>query len=96
MDLVIEAVPEEIGLKRAVFAQLEAACPPETILASNTSSLSVSEIAAASKDPARIVGLHFFNPVPAMALVRRPPWVWPSVAIGAILAAALALFLLWD
>ena len=69
-DLVIEAVPEQIEMKKSVFGQLEAVCNPRTILASNTSSLSISLIAAATKRPAQVVGMHFFNPVPAMQLVE--------------------------
>ena len=69
-DLVIEAVPEEIELKRKVFGRLDAAAAPHTILASNTSSLSISAIAAATHYPARVVGLHFFNPAHLMPLVE--------------------------
>ena len=69
-DLVIEAVPERLDLKQALFAELERAAPADAILASNTSSLSISRIADAVRDPARVVGLHFFNPVPAMRLVE--------------------------
>lgn len=69
-DLVIEAVPEHIEAKKAVFGQLDAVCGPKTMLASNTSSLSISLIAAATKRPAQVVGMHFFNPVPAMQLVE--------------------------
>jgi 3-hydroxybutyryl-CoA dehydrogenase len=69
-DLVIEAVPEELELKRKVFGRLDAAAPPHTILASNTSSLSISAIAAATHHPARVIGLHFFNPAHLMPLVE--------------------------
>ncbi len=69
-DCVIEAVPEILDVKRAVFAQLDAACPPAVVLATNTSSLSVAELAAATKRPDRVVGLHFFNPVPLMGLLE--------------------------
>ena len=69
-DLVIEAVPEQLELKRSTFRQLDAVCGPKTLLASNTSSLSISSIAAATKRPAQVVGMHFFNPVTAMQLVE--------------------------
>ena len=68
--LVIEAVTEELTVKRAVFAKLEQVTGPETILASNTSSLSITTIAAELKRPERLVGMHFFNPVPLMDLVE--------------------------
>lgn len=70
VDLVIEAVPEEMALKRKVFGRLDAAAPPHTILASNTSSLSISAIAAATQRPERVIGLHFFNPAHLMPLVE--------------------------
>ncbi len=69
-DLVVEAVPEDLDLKRDVFGRLDAAAPPATLLATNTSSLSVARIAAATERPERVVGMHFFNPVPLMALVE--------------------------
>jgi 3-hydroxybutyryl-CoA dehydrogenase len=70
-DFVIEAVPEEIGLKLRTFARLDELCAPGVVLATNTSALSVTEIAAAAKsDPSRVVGMHFFNPVPKMKLVE--------------------------
>jgi 3-hydroxybutyryl-CoA dehydrogenase len=69
-DIVIEAIVEEIGAKRTVFGQLGQACLPETILASNTSSLSLSEIAGASGRPDKVIGLHFFNPPTALKLVE--------------------------
>ncbi len=62
-DLVVEAVPEILELKQQLFRQLDAAAPAHTILASNTSSLPISEIASVVNDPARVLGLHFFNPV---------------------------------
>jgi 3-hydroxybutyryl-CoA dehydrogenase len=68
--LAIEAVPEEIGLKRDVFSLLDRLCPDAEILGSNTSALSITEIAAATGRPERVVGLHFFNPVAAMPLVE--------------------------
>jgi len=70
LDLVIEAVVEDIGVKKKVFAELDGVTAPEAILASNTSSLPVTEMAAAVKDPSRVVGMHFFNPVHKMPLVE--------------------------
>ena len=69
-DLVIEAVTENIALKREVFSTLDAVCASDAVLASNTSSLSVTEIASFTKRPERVLGLHFFNPVPLMKLVE--------------------------
>ncbi len=69
-DLVIEAVIENMAVKRELFAKLDALLGPEAIICSNTSSLCVIEMAAATKRPARIAGLHFFNPVPLMKLVE--------------------------
>ncbi len=69
-DLVIEAVVEDIEVKEDVFGQLDEACKPETIFASNTSSLTITEMATATDRPERFVGLHFFNPVPVMKLVE--------------------------
>jgi 3-hydroxybutyryl-CoA dehydrogenase len=69
-DLVVEAVPEDLDLKRKLFADLSAAAPAETILATNTSSLPVSKIATASDRPDRVIGAHFFNPVPVMPLLE--------------------------
>jgi 3-hydroxybutyryl-CoA dehydrogenase len=69
-DLVIEAVPEQLQLKRRVFAEVDAAAPATAVLASNTSSLSISRIAAATQRPERVVGLHFFNPVHLMKLLE--------------------------
>ena len=67
---VIEAVPEEIGLKMRTFATLDGLLPPPVVLASNTSALSITEIASAARAPQRVVGMHFFNPVPKMKLVE--------------------------
>ncbi|HKZ52507.1 MAG TPA: 3-hydroxyacyl-CoA dehydrogenase NAD-binding domain-containing protein [Candidatus Acidoferrales bacterium] len=68
--LIIEAVPEDIRLKVEILARLRQAAPPQTILASNTSSLSIAEMGAATGRPARFLGMHFFNPVPKMKLVE--------------------------
>jgi 3-hydroxybutyryl-CoA dehydrogenase len=69
-DLVIEAIVEELGPKRELFAELERICRRDAVLATNTSALSVTEIAAATSTPARVVGMHFFNPAPLMPLVE--------------------------
>jgi len=69
-DLVIEAIVEEIEAKKKLLSALDGLCGPETILASNTSSLTITDMAAATARPDRVVGLHFFNPVPVMALVE--------------------------
>ena len=69
-DVVIEAIIEQLPAKRELFAALDTLCPASTIFASNTSSLTITEIAAATKRPQRFVGLHFFNPVPVMKLVE--------------------------
>jgi 3-hydroxybutyryl-CoA dehydrogenase len=69
-DFVIEVVVESLAAKREVYQALDAACPPHTIFASNTSSLSITEMAAFTKRADRFVGLHFFNPVPLMRLVE--------------------------
>ncbi len=69
-DLIIEAAPEKLDLKREIFATLDAAAPAHTILSSNTSSLSISAIAGATKRADRVVGVHFFNPAHIMKLVE--------------------------
>ncbi len=69
-DLVIEAIVEELGAKLELFAELERLCRPDAVLATNTSALSVTEIAAATARPERVVGMHFFNPAPLMPLVE--------------------------
>jgi 3-hydroxybutyryl-CoA dehydrogenase len=69
-QLVVEAVPEDAGLKRALWQELDDRCPPGTIFASNTSSLSITELATSTGRPERFIGLHFFNPVPLMPLVE--------------------------
>lgn len=72
-DLVIEAAPEDLGLKRSLFQEIDAAARPDALLATNTSSLPVTSIASAVRDPGRVVGLHFFNPVLRMRLVELIP-----------------------
>ena len=69
-DLVIEAIVEDLELKKELFAELDAICKPETILATNTSSLSITAIAQATGRGDKCIGMHFFNPVPVMALVE--------------------------
>ena len=69
-DLVVEAVAENLELKRRVFAELDAVTPPHAILASNTSSLAITDMAAATKRPAQVLGLHFMQPVPVMPLLE--------------------------
>jgi 3-hydroxybutyryl-CoA dehydrogenase len=69
-DLIIEAVTEDLALKNDMFKTLDGVCPPHTIFASNTSSLTIADMAAATKRPDRVLGLHFFNPVPVMKLVE--------------------------
>jgi 3-hydroxybutyryl-CoA dehydrogenase len=70
VDLVIEAVPEHLDLKQKIFTELDQICRPDTILATNTSSLSVTEISVATHRPDRVIGMHFFNPAPVMKLVE--------------------------
>lgn len=69
-DLVIEAATENMESKKALFAELDTLCKPDTIIATNTSSLSITEIGAATNRPDKIIGMHFFNPVPMMKLVE--------------------------
>ena len=70
VDLVIEAITENPVVKKETFAQLDRICPPHALLASNTSSCTITELAAATKRPAQVLGLHFFNPAPVMKLVE--------------------------
>ena len=69
-DLVVEAVPEILALKQEIFSELDQICKPETILASNTSSISISTIAESTNRPSQVIGMHFMNPVPIMKLVE--------------------------
>ncbi len=69
-QIVVEAAIEDAATKRELFANLDKLCPKETILASNTSSISITEIAAATSRPEKVIGMHFFNPVPLMTLVE--------------------------
>ncbi|MFE5701518.1 3-hydroxybutyryl-CoA dehydrogenase [Rhodococcus sp. ACS1] len=70
LDLVVEAVPELVDLKLGVLALVEKTVSPATVIATNTSSISIAELGAALNDPARLIGMHFFNPVPASTLVE--------------------------
>jgi 3-hydroxybutyryl-CoA dehydrogenase len=72
-DIVIEAIVENIDIKKKVFKELGEICGPDAVLASNTSALSITEIAAATNRPSKVVGMHFFNPVPVMKLVEVIP-----------------------
>ena len=69
-DLVVEAAVENMEIKKQIFAELDKICKPETILSSNTSSLSITEVAAATNRPDKVIGMHFFNPAPMMKLVE--------------------------
>lgn len=69
-DLVVEAAVENMKIKREIFAELDRICKPETILSSNTSSLSITEIATATNRPDKVIGMHFFNPAPVMKLIE--------------------------
>lgn len=70
VDLVVEAAVENMPIKAQIFSQLDVICPPHTILATNTSSLPITEIAAVTKRPEKVIGMHFMNPVPVMKLVE--------------------------
>ena len=70
-DLIVEAAAENLALKLEIFGKLDAAAKTGAIIASNTSSISITKLAAATKRPDRVVGMHFFNPVPVMQLVER-------------------------
>ncbi|MCX2719395.1 3-hydroxyacyl-CoA dehydrogenase family protein [Lentiprolixibacter aurantiacus] len=70
VQLVVEAATEKVSLKLEIFKELDALCPPDTILATNTSSISITQIAAVTQYPERVIGMHFMNPVPIMKLVE--------------------------
>lgn len=86
-DLVVEAVTEQIALKRELFSSLDAICKPATVFASNTSSLSITEMSTFTKRPERVIGLHFFNPVPLMKLVEVVRTVRSDAAVLAEVSA---------
>lgn len=91
-DLIIEAIVEKLEVKKAVFEEVEKVVTPHCVLASNTSSLSITSIAAACKNPKRVLGLHFFNPAPLMALVE----IIPAIQTDAqLLEEAKTLMLNW-
>ncbi|MGI6029909.1 MAG: 3-hydroxybutyryl-CoA dehydrogenase [Eubacteriales bacterium] len=69
-DFIVETIAENMEVKKAIFTELDALCRPEVIFATNTSSLSITEIASVTKRPEKVIGMHFFNPVPAMKLVE--------------------------
>ena len=69
-DLVVEAASENVNVKLSIFKQLDEICPPNTILASNTSSISITQIAAVTKRADKVIGMHFMNPVPVMKLIE--------------------------
>lgn len=83
--LVIEAIVEDLGAKRALFAELEQLCQPDAILASNTSSIAISALAAGLQHPQRVAGLHFFNPAPVMPLVEVVSGLATSPAVAQVL-----------
>jgi 3-hydroxybutyryl-CoA dehydrogenase len=80
-DIVIEAAPEKMELKRNIFQQLCAHCREDALLATNTSSISITEVAAAATHPERVVGMHFFNPPTAMQLIEVIPGLYTSEAV---------------
>jgi 3-hydroxybutyryl-CoA dehydrogenase len=86
VDLAIEVVPERLEIKRQIFGELDRVCSPEAILATNTSSLSVTAIAAATRHPGRVIGMHFFNPAPVMRLVEVVSTVLTSDGLAAAVA----------
>lgn len=69
-DIVVEAAVENLSIKKDIFKKLDTLCPPQTILATNTSSLPITELAAATRRPDKVIGMHFMNPVPVMKLVE--------------------------
>lgn len=87
--LVLEAIIEDLAIKKKLFAELEAIVTPDAILASNTSSLSITAIAAACKKPERVIGLHFFNPAPVLPLVEVVPGMSTDADLPARCAALL-------
>ena len=92
VDMVIEAVPELPELKQQIFAQLDELAPPHAVLGTNTSSLSIADIAGATNRPGQVIGMHFFNPVPIMKLlelVRTPSTTEETIATAELAGAAM-------
>jgi 3-hydroxybutyryl-CoA dehydrogenase len=87
-DLVVEAVPEILSLKTSIFEDLDGICGPDTILASNTSSISITKIAACTSRPEKVIGMHFMNPVPLMKLVEIIDGELTSAETNAAVVAA--------
>jgi len=87
VDLAVEVVPERLDIKRQIFAELDRVTSPSAILATNTSSLSVTAVAAATKHPGRVVGMHFFNPAPVMRLVEVVATVRSDAGVADTVAA---------
>ncbi len=87
VDLVVEAVSEDLGLKRELFGRLDGLCPPQTVFATNTSGLSISQIAEATKRPAQVAGLHFWNPPHIVPLVEVTRGAATSDATAELLMA---------
>lgn len=85
--LVVEAIVERMDVKRELFAQLASICAPDTVLATNTSALSITEIAAAVSNPARVIGMHFFNPASVMKLVELIRGAFTSDEVFALVKA---------
>jgi len=92
--LIIEAIPEDLGRKKALFAMLDAVCPPEVIFVTNTSTLSITEIGAATKRPEHLIGLHFLNPVPKIPLVEIVKGIGTTASKSSIVSSFLASFTL--
>ncbi|MBB4198368.1 3-hydroxybutyryl-CoA dehydrogenase [Rhodoblastus sphagnicola] len=89
-DLIVEAVVEKFEVKKAIIGDLDRICPARTIFASNTSSLSLTRIAAASNHPGRVIGMHFFNPVAMMQLVEVIRAIQTTDAVNAAVVATVA------
>jgi 3-hydroxybutyryl-CoA dehydrogenase len=88
-DLIVEAAIEDMKIKKIIFAELDGVCKPSTILASNTSSLSITEIASATARPDQVIGMHFFNPAPVMKLVEIIRGIATSqAAVDAVMTVA--------
>src|SRR6266487_179306 len=87
-DLVIEAAIEDLSLKKELFAQLDQICPPHAILASNTSSIPIIQLAAATHRPDRVLGMHFFNPVPTMQLIEQEFASKEDIDVGMMLGTS--------